>query len=277
MPSKNTVVHTSSTPDKAQANSHDIENGEQTPLLDNGTPEKGLYVDLKSKAESAMNKMKLSSDKEKMVRGAAAISVASSIVSMCIEPHISVKVAGSIGSVLSPYAAVQEKKLSDLEHLSEINTEMEIAVADLSEENARLSLQVNQLEASVNRLEEMENTYQTIQEVEGQSVGELEKQLKKSKEVLHGMENNLIAITLQNITGIVIRCDIDDDMMIKTNEITTLVSKLKMIGGVTIKEDKFREMVVKCGHSLPAVMTMIQDLLEYDAPESEKIFVIEGL
>eukprot|EP00586_Coscinodiscus_wailesii_P019736 CAMPEP_0172514728 /NCGR_PEP_ID=MMETSP1066-20121228/262301_1 /TAXON_ID=671091 /ORGANISM="Coscinodiscus wailesii, Strain CCMP2513" /LENGTH=266 /DNA_ID=CAMNT_0013295505 /DNA_START=57 /DNA_END=854 /DNA_ORIENTATION=+ len=253
--------------------SHDIETGENTPLL--------TSTDVPNDREQAEHaaftaKYKTQTLLEKAVGGAAVVAMGSSVVSMCIEDHPAVVISGVAGFAVPPYAAIQQKKLTELEQLSEINEIIGVEIGKLSGENERLNAQVGKLEASVTRLEELDKTLETVQELEGSSLEMLEEQLEDSKNILARMEMSLKSVVLQNIMNIVMRCDTDGDMDIEDNEITLLVKKIKNIDGVKLNEERFRKKIKDSGNSIRGVITLIKGLLnEDDPPEDELIFDID--
>lgn len=137
----------------------DVEVGEETPLLKRDIP---------------LAEMKAESLKERAVAGTAAVSctlpvdssntlprtphsphtrstVITSLLSILFEAaaHPSVFVSGILGCVLSPYAAIQQQKLTQVEALQQTNQVFEVEVDQLAAENARLKKTVNELEESV--------------------------------------------------------------------------------------------------------------------------------
>jgi len=58
-------------------------------------------------------------------------------------------VSGILGCILSPYAAIQQEKLTQTEALDQTNDRMEEEVAQLTQENKRLATQVREIEETV--------------------------------------------------------------------------------------------------------------------------------
>ena len=80
-------------------------------------------------------------------------TVLSSVLSLVFQAaaHPSVFVSGMLGTLLSPYAAIQQRKLTEVQALEETNERLESEVNQLSAENERLSGQVKEVESSVSR------------------------------------------------------------------------------------------------------------------------------
>lgn len=245
--------------------------GEETPLIgaDGETEDETDRPPLKD--------MKAQSLKEKAVTGAAVVAFGSSVAAMVIEKHPSVYVSGTIGAGVAPYAAVQQTKLTQVEALKQVNERMSEEVDTLRAENNRLQKNVSDLEGSVSHLQEMEETLATIRQSESKGLDELEAQLVESQEILDMMEQNLQSVVLQNLINIVFACDLDGDQNIGDDELETLITKLKHVSGVRLKEDLFKTKIVEGGRSLNAVMDIIRNLMSEDIPDEQRIFDLEGV
>ena len=88
----------------------DPELGETSPLIANQQPEQ----------EKPLQPIG-SSLAEKAVGGAAAVSFTASILSMLLVKNPIVYVSGVIGAVISPYAAIQQQKITQVNALAETN------------------------------------------------------------------------------------------------------------------------------------------------------------
>jgi cell division protein FtsB len=117
----------------------DLEAGEGTPLLSSaGEP-------------APLQEMKAESLKERAVAGTAAVSCVTSVLAVLFEAtsHPTVWVSGILGAVLAPYAALQQRKLTQTEALHQTNERMAQEVEQLTAENGRLSKQVKEMEETV--------------------------------------------------------------------------------------------------------------------------------
>ena len=65
--------------------------------------------------------------------------------------HPSVYISGLLGVLLAPYAAIQQRKLTEVQALDETNERLESEVNQLAAENERLSAQVKSVESSVSK------------------------------------------------------------------------------------------------------------------------------
>lgn len=107
----------------------------------------------------------------------------------------------------------------------------------------------------------MEETLETLQSLEGQSIQELQDQLEDSKRVLDQMNKNVTGEVLQNLISVMLACDNDGDLLLSDAEIDTLIDNLEATQGVQLKEDMFRQAIIDNGRSLAAVMEVTRNLL----------------
>jgi len=247
----------------------DLEAGESTYLLDKKDGKTQEEVNDDENVDTPKSSLK-----EKIVNGAAAVAVGTSVVSMLMVPNPLVLVSGGLGSVLAPFASMQEKKLVDLELMKDLNEKMETQVQTLTEQNNRLEAQKNELEGTVSKLEEMENALATIKKSESQSVDSMEEQLNKSKSILNKMKKNMKATVLQNIISVAIRSDSDGDRILDDGEIDLMLEKLKVYDSVEVNEDRFRKMIVDKGRDLGAIMSLVRNLMTKNCPEDERVIKI---
>jgi hypothetical protein len=70
---------------------------------------------------------------------------------MILESHPIVYASGLVGVGVAPYAAIQEKKITECEALKEVNQHMETELNVLKVENERLQSSVGELEGSVSK------------------------------------------------------------------------------------------------------------------------------
>jgi len=244
----------------------DLEAGEGTSLL----PKDGTTAD-----GDDMVVPKKSNIKENVVKGAAVVATGASVATLIVMGSNPLTlVSGGIGSLIGPYAAMQETKLTDLEALKSINENLSKEVDKLGSENDRLLQQMKELETSVSNFEDMEEALKAIKKTESQSVEEMENQLEKSKKILASMEISMKATVLQNIVSVVLRSDSDGDMLLDDDEITVLFRKLDAYDSVDVNEEMFRKVIVEKGRSLTAIMAVLKDVLTDDIPDDQQIIQI---
>lgn len=206
----------------------------------------------------------------------AGLSVGTSVTAMVMAPSTVVFVAGAMSSVIGPYAYYQQTKLTDILALKQTHEAVKREVDRLSEENIRLNQTVIELSDTIDRLEDVEQALDVITQTQGQSVEAFAEQVKENRDILGQMQKNLRANVLQNLLQVVIRSDRDDNMQIEFDEIDPLITRIKKINGVEVREDKFREMMTTSGGSLSNVMDIIKNLMSEDqVGEESSIFIIK--
>ena len=213
-----------------------------------------------------------------LISGAfAALSVGTSVTAMVMAPpSLIVYIAGGLSSVIGPYAYYQQTKLTDILALKETHEAVKREVDRLSQENIRLNQTVVELSDTIDRLEDVEQALDVITQTQGQSVDAFAEQVKENRDILGQMQKNLKANVLQNLLQVVIRSDRDDNMQIELDEIDPLITRIKKINGVEVREDKFREMITASGGSLSNVMDIIKNLMAEDqVGEESSIFIIK--
>lgn len=80
------------------------------------------------------------------------VLVSTSLASMLLEHNPAVYVSGIIGCAISPYAAIQQEKITQVEALKQTNERLEEEGTQLLSENVRLKTQVQEMESSVIQL-----------------------------------------------------------------------------------------------------------------------------
>ena len=172
--------------------------------------------------------------------------------------------AGILTSVIAPYVYYQQTKLTDINAMKDIYNAMKREVGRLSEENRRLHNRTKDMEQTIDNLADMETALDVITGTQGHSVEAYAEQVEENEEILDQMEKNLKANVLQNLLQVLIRHDRDNDMRIEESEIDNLIRRIKMINGVDVVEEEFRELAMKAGGSLASIMDIIQKSMEGD-------------
>lgn len=185
--------------------------------------------------------------------------------------HPVVWVSSILGLIVSPLAAMQQHKLTQVEALSQTNERLEAEVSQLVVQNTRLSTTLQQSEESVYNLQTMQETLETLQSVQGQSIGELEDQLQESRKILAMLHSNYKGELLQNIISIVLGSDDNQDMILSDDDIDILIHRLEGINNVQIDEDALRKLIIDHGRCVEALMEVAKSVLSADQ-KGNKIF-----
>lgn len=190
-------------------------------------------------------------------------TVITSLLSLFLEAsasHPSVVISGVLGLVLAPYAAFQQRKITEIESLKETNEVMQEEVAHLTAENGRLQAQVQQIEKSVSNLSQLEDTLEAVNVMRGESIKKIEEQLNDSKEILANMSQNRKAVILQNLITVLLATDGNQDMLLSDEEIDDLIHNMESINGVELKEDLVRKTIIDAGRSVASVMEVARNV-----------------
>jgi len=202
------------------------------------------------------------------------ITVGTSVTAMVMAPSSMVIAAGICGSVVAPYAYYQQTKLTDIIALKQTHEAVKREVDRLQSENVRLNETVGDLSTTIDNLEDVEQALDTITQTQGQSIETYAQQVKENRSILQDMQKNLRANKLQNLLQVVIRSDQDDNMTIEEDEIDDLISRIRKINGVDVREDRFKDRIISSGGSLSSVMDIIKNLMADDVSKEDEIFII---
>ncbi len=229
-----------------------------------------------TRSSKNLKKIKSQTPMEILSGGIAAISMAVSITAMAMSPSSIVIVAGLASGALGPYAYYQQKKLTDIVALKQTYEVVKREVNRLHAENIRLNETIGELSGTIDKLEDTEQALDVITQTQGQSVAAFAQQVREHEEILNQMRKHLKANKVQNLLQVIIRVDQDDNMLIDEDEIDNLLSKIKKINGVEVREDRFRAAVKASGGSLSSVMDIIRNLLFDEISEEDEIFIIKS-
>ena len=200
----------------------------------------------------------------------AVVAVGTALAAAIMEQTIIVIVGAILSSVIGPYCYYQQTKLTDIRTLQETKTAITEEVNQLTVLNQRLIQNITNLTTSVDRLEEIEQALNVLTNTQGQSIDAFQKQVTENQQILSQMKKNVQANVLQNLLSVVLRSDTNQDLVMNETEITTLIRRLQNIAGVQVHEVKFRNAIQN--QSISSIMTIIQNLLRPDIPESDRIF-----
>jgi hypothetical protein len=184
-----------------------------------------------------------------------------SLILESVALHPSVLISSVLGMVLSPYAAFQQRKISEVDALHQTNVLLEKELSHFKAENIKLSNQVQQVQATVAKLNFLEATMEAVNALEGESLDKLQEQLEESKEIVLHMDRNYQADILQNLMTVLVATDADQNMLLADKEIDDLIHNLEGIHGVQLKEDLLRKTIIEHGRSVAAVMEIARNVL----------------
>lgn len=254
--------------DPLVASGGDIEMGvgKHSPMVVNLPPEPVLKGPLKPVAENTPQEM--------VAAGIAASAVVLAITAMVVEGGAVVTVAGILSIVMGPYAYYQQTKLTDIATLKETTAAIQVEVDRLKAENVRLARNVDELAATVDDLQDVEEALEVISKTHGQSVEAFESQVEENKTILGRMKKSTKGRVIQNLISIIYRGDKDSDNIISEDEAARVISELLDIAGLKVHEDRLRAAIV--GKTVESIVDVMQHFLNNDLAEAERIFELDG-
>lgn len=211
------------------------------------------------------------------ISGLAAITVGVSIAAMVISYNPFVTIACVFGLLVPPFTALQERKMTDIKAMQENNETMERELVNLKHENNRLTGENKKLETSVDNLQDLTAVFGEIRVMKDASLDVLEKNLKESQKTLAKMEENKLAIVLDNIISIVSAADEDQNYILSDNELDVVITNIEKINKVQIDSVKVKKLVKDSGNSFDAVINLVKNVLDNDphtGPEDKVIIIL---
>ena len=248
------------------------EAGESTPLI---VSETGLLsADNNNDDEPPpLQEMKAETLKERAVTIFAVAGTLTSAVTLFFLTSMSnptLYVSSLLGVLISPFCALQQRKLTQVEALKQTNQRFEEEVADLSSTHARLTKQVQSLHEEVLKLETLEETLQHLKEMETTSLDDLRNQVNASRDILNSMQLDARANLLQQLMLLIVANDIDQDWILDPDEVDNIIQQLENIHGVQLHADKLKEICSKHEGSIETIMELIRHVMLDDTDGSDE-------
>lgn len=209
---------------------------------------------------------------EFLAGGLAVTSVGVSVASMIVTSSFVVNGAGILACLIGPYSYWQQRNLTDAKSLQETHDALVKEVDHLRSENERLKGLTGEMRGTIDRLEDVNDTFDYIQELNFESVQELKQQVDEGKVILSMMRKNLKASALQNVITVVLNSDTDGNYTFDKDEIETLIVNLKSINGLELNEKRFRTIISENDGSVDGVVTILNDIVHNKKHDQESIF-----
>jgi hypothetical protein len=88
-------------------------------------------------------------------------------------------------------------------------------------------------------------------------------EVKQNRIVQNDIEKLLVMDVMQNVISTIMRADCDQDFVIDPEEVDMLIMRVKALPGVEkVDEAHLKELLLKGGSGLEAVMTVVRNLME---------------
>lgn len=208
--------------------------------------------------------------------GLALVSVSTAIASMAIFSGPFVNGAGILACLIGPYSYWQQRNITDVKALKETHEALVKEVNHLETENERLKGLVVELGTSIENLEDVEDTFDHIKEMNIESIDEFREQVEESRQILAMMRKNLKASAIQNVITVVLNSDVDNNFTFDKDEVESLIHNLKSINGLEMNEEKFRKIITENDGSVRAVVAILNDIVNGDKNNGDGIFRVSG-
>jgi len=182
---------------------------------------------------------------------------------MVISPAIPIYVMGGLTLANIPYAALKERSIGKMPALRSMNNKLREEANQLEENVDQLSEEIDALEPEADRGAAVEEELRAIASKQKVNVDTLIELVKENEVVLQKMRENLRQRVVQDIIGIVIKSDKDNDHSIDQQEAKMLALKIRIHVqeyGVVLDIDKFLKAIGNDA-TVPGVINMVQRLM----------------
>jgi len=193
---------------------------------------------------------------------------------MVISPGIPIFVMGGLTIANIPYTAVKERKMGNLPALRSMNNKLREDANNLEEQVDTLSNEIDALEPEAERAAAVEEELRDIAERQEVNVNKLVELVKENAVILQKMRENLRKRVVQDIIGIVVKSDKDNDQSIDSKEAKMIALKIRLHlqeYGVVFDSDKFVR-AIGDDATVPGVIAMIQRIM----PASKEAMAAKG-
>jgi len=149
-----------------------------------------------------------------------------------------------ISIVVAPIVVYQRYQLSKMSTFRDVHNELRKDVMKFALENDEMELQIDALAQQADRVSKAEAHLGDIAASQGSTVNDLMNLIKVNAEIQIEMQELLKSQVMEQVMGIVIMADRDQDFNLDDGEISMLFMRLKSIQGVeSINEDKLRALL----------------------------------
>jgi len=191
------------------------------------------------------------------------LGVVASAGAILISPTIPIFVMGGLALANIPYTYVKERSMGKLPALRSMNNKLKETANDLEDQVDTLSNEIDALEPEADRAAAIEEELRDIAERQEVNVNKLVELVKENAVILQKMRDNLRKRIVNDITGIVIKSDKDNDKSIDSKEAKMIGLKIRLHlqeYGVVFDSDKFVR-AVGDDATVPGVIAMIQKIM----------------
>lgn len=169
--------------------------------------------------------------------------------------------SSGMGAVHSPVVIYKERQLTKEDTFRAALNGIREEQGRLTEQNDVLSAEIDDLQAEVDRMKDVELALRELSETQGSQLNELMDLIKENKEINEGLRAVLKSKCLEEVIGLVLDIDNDGSFTIQNREIDRLIIGMNLIEGISFDERMFRQEVVDCGGNVDEVISLIKKMI----------------
>jgi len=192
-----------------------------------------------------------------IVRACSLFAVGISIAAIVEVDHILVDTASAITILFSLFLSYQKYQLKYFGTIKSSSSKLELEAQELKEANDNLAETMKNLDSAVKKSKKLEKELKTIAKTS--DVTSLVRLTKEQKRIAQEIKKNLQAKVLQDVLGIVLQSDRNNDMKLGAKEVQILCFRIGQIEGVDVNEDKLRQQVQD--QPISKVMDVLRDVV----------------
>lgn len=122
---------------------------------------------------------------------------------------------------------------------------------------------MDNLKGQSKKLEEVQGQLSTLLESQNMNTSTFVYEVKQNRLVQNEIEKLLVMDVMQNVISTIMRADCDQDFVIDPEEVDALILRVRALPSVEkVDEARLREMLLREGSGLEAVMKVMRNLME---------------
>lgn len=192
-----------------------------------------------------------------IVRACSLLAVGISIAAIVEVDHILVDTASAVTILFSLFLSYQKYQLKYFGTIKSSQNKLEHEAQELKEANDNLAETMKNLDSAVHKTKKLEKELKKISN--SSDVTSLVRLTKEQKRIAQEIKKNLQAKVLQDVLGIVLQSDRNNDMKLGAKEVQILCFRIGQIEGVDVNENKLRQQVQD--QPISKVMDVLRDVV----------------
>lgn len=188
-------------------------------------------------------------------------------------------ISGVAGLIVAGTTAVKQVMMQYIDTQREAHNKIRVEINKFTEENNKLTHNVDDLEDEVMRLNNFENNIKKLAEEQGSTAQELVDLVKENRITLRE-QKKLTKLHLQEqLLTTVLKVDRDGDFQINDREARNLIIRMKNNPGIDLDEETVHKAITQTEGSLRSFLHLIREIVEgvADEEEEEKVDEVTGM